>query len=218
MLPLFLKFWSRRHNLSHRPPTPKRPRVLLNLETLEDRTVPQGNFSGTVTGVAFIDAFNTPTYSLWRSPIARGSRTLVGNARFTGTAVDDTATTNGNGVFTFQNVLPGTYRLSSSAVPGLHYSSVNIGGVVPSSSTRTGSPFAASRRSYRHRKRRLRRRTQFQFDLDVAIPDDDDSNEFHPAGAGSGQRSQSSAVDYPTVSHPIANQTVSVNTPPPRLI
>ena len=104
--------------------------------------MPQGNFSGTVTGVAFIDAFNTPTYSSGEALLPGVAVTLVGNARFTGTAVDDTATTNGNGVFTFQNVLPGTYRLSSSAVPGLHYSSVNIGGVVSSSSTRTGSPFA----------------------------------------------------------------------------
>ncbi len=73
--------------------------------------------SGTVSGVAFIDANGNGRFDAGEATLGGVVVTLTGTTTFQSTPVDVTATTNANGSFTFLNVLPGTYSVQAGAVP-----------------------------------------------------------------------------------------------------
>ena len=104
---------------SRRPKTRQESSRRLFLETLEDRSVPTANASGILTGVAFIDHNNNGVFDAKTEIALRGvSVTLTGETN-QGAAVDTSAITNASGAFTFLNVLPGTYQVTTGAVPSL---------------------------------------------------------------------------------------------------
>jgi peptidyl-prolyl cis-trans isomerase A (cyclophilin A) len=88
------------------------------LEVLESRWVPAANASGTVSGLAFIDHIGNGVFDPSDVVLPGIVITLTGTTT-TGSAVQTSATTDANGSFQFQNVLPGTYQVSSGSVPGL---------------------------------------------------------------------------------------------------
>jgi VCBS repeat-containing protein len=100
----------------------RRPQI----ELLEDRTVPTGNF-GTVQGFAFLDANNNGILNVGDARLAGVKVTLVGTspdisttpAIEGNTSITVTATTNSAGLFKFTNVPEGTYKLQTAVVPGL---------------------------------------------------------------------------------------------------
>jgi cyclophilin family peptidyl-prolyl cis-trans isomerase len=93
-------------------------RARLQLEVLEDRTLPDGNASGTIIGTVFIDHNGTGTFDPGDITVSGAQVTLTGTTNLQG-SVNTTATTDASGTFTFQNVLPGTYELSAGPLPFL---------------------------------------------------------------------------------------------------
>jgi cyclophilin family peptidyl-prolyl cis-trans isomerase len=91
----------------------RRPTV----EVLEDRTLPAPLTTGTLTGTVFVDHNATGV-------LAPGDVIVPGVVvSLTGTtpngSVSATATTDANGVYTFQNISSGTYQVSAGPLPFL---------------------------------------------------------------------------------------------------
>jgi cyclophilin family peptidyl-prolyl cis-trans isomerase len=102
------------------------PRTRLVLEALEDRAVPAANASGTLTGTAFIDANANGVFD-GGEPTLPGIVVNLNGQTSQGTAVNVTATTAANGVYTFLNVIPGTYQLSAAPSSNLMGGSPSFG-------------------------------------------------------------------------------------------
>jgi cyclophilin family peptidyl-prolyl cis-trans isomerase len=100
----------------------------LRFEQLEDRCVPSANFSGVISGTAFIDANSNGVLDPGETTLPGVSVTLSGSTN-QGTPVNVVATTDANGAFTFQNVLPGTYSVSASAGSDLLGGTATLGGL-----------------------------------------------------------------------------------------
>jgi cyclophilin family peptidyl-prolyl cis-trans isomerase len=103
----------------------------LHLEVLEDRSLPSATTVGTLTGFTFIDHFNNGIYSSGEATLPGLSVTLSGQSN-SGQAVNTTVTTDSNGFYTFNNVLPGTYQLTTPTVTGLLGTNPTTTVVVPS--------------------------------------------------------------------------------------
>jgi cyclophilin family peptidyl-prolyl cis-trans isomerase len=89
----------------------------LELEALEDRWAPTANASGVISGLAFIDSSANGVFSSSQITLPGMNVTLTGTTS-QGTAVKVTATTDANGDYSFNNVLPGTYQLRAAAGSG----------------------------------------------------------------------------------------------------
>jgi cyclophilin family peptidyl-prolyl cis-trans isomerase len=89
----------------------------LELEALEDRWAPTANASGVISGLAFVDSSANGVFSSSEITLPGMNVTLTGTTS-QGTAVNVTATTDANGDYSFNNVLPGTYQLRAAAGSG----------------------------------------------------------------------------------------------------
>lgn len=85
----------------------------LELEFLEDRCVPAATASGVISGHALVDSSGTGALSSTDITLPGTNLTLTGTTT-QGNPVSATATTDANGAFAFNNVLPGTYGLSGT--------------------------------------------------------------------------------------------------------
>src|SRR5579872_230360 len=111
-----MSFW----NLFRRPGTIRRrhrntdtiARRRLELEVLEDRSLPSATSLGLVTGTVFIDHNANGRLDAGELGVSGVVVTLSGTTSQHAT-VKTTATTNLSGLFSFQNVAPGTYTLSA---------------------------------------------------------------------------------------------------------
>ena len=119
MLPRFLRFWNFR-----RPRVEKKNRyassgrrVRLNLEALEDRTVPTANFTGIINGVVFADPLDTQVYNSSDGLLPGVSVTLTGTTN-QGNSIDVSVASDQNGAYSFDDVLPGTYAVTPGSVAG----------------------------------------------------------------------------------------------------
>ncbi len=111
----FLRSWG----LSKRKKQPANRFARLGFERLEDRTTP-ATASGIITGTAFVDSNANGIFDNGEFRLPGVSVQLTGTVNFVSPGdsanVDVSTTTDANGNYTFNNVLPGTY-------------SVHIGGV-----------------------------------------------------------------------------------------
>jgi peptidyl-prolyl cis-trans isomerase A (cyclophilin A) len=98
----------------------------LELEILEDRSVPSGNASGVVSGFAFLDSNHNGVFNSSQITLPGMNINLTGTTS-QGTPVSTTATTDASGAFSFINVLPGTYQLSAPAGSGFLAGGTNFG-------------------------------------------------------------------------------------------
>jgi cyclophilin family peptidyl-prolyl cis-trans isomerase len=89
----------------------------LELETLEDRSLPSATASGVISGLAFIDSDANGVFNSTEITLPGMSITLTGTTN-QGNAVNVTASTDASGAYSFNNVLPGTYQLSAPAGSG----------------------------------------------------------------------------------------------------
>ncbi len=116
------RIWDLLSRLDARPagrtPTLQYSETRLHLETLEDRTLPSANTVGVLTGFTFIDHNNTGVFSTGDVALPGVAVTLSGQSN-SGKAIDTTVVSDSNGAFSFQNVLPGTYQLSTPTISGL---------------------------------------------------------------------------------------------------
>jgi cyclophilin family peptidyl-prolyl cis-trans isomerase len=116
------RIWDLMKRLDSRSPRSERTEraydTRLNLECLEDRWLPSANTVGVLTGFTFIDHNNNGIYSTGDVALPGQAVTLSGTSN-SGQAVNTTVSSDSNGAFTFQNVLPGTYSLSTQTVTGL---------------------------------------------------------------------------------------------------
>src|SRR6516164_5314489 len=101
----------------------------LELEALEERSLPTTSPFGVVTGTAFIDTNHNGVFNVGEPVLAGVSVTLSGTPSVSGPTATLTATTktNSRGVFTFNQVPPGTYKLDAGPtsiflVGGPHFS------------------------------------------------------------------------------------------------
>ena len=97
---------------------PRLHRRRLELEYLEDRTLLSANYSGTITGTAFLDSNGNHIRNSGELGMAGVTVSLVGTTTQSD-PVSVTAHTSASGVFTFSNVMPGTYTISSGIVKDL---------------------------------------------------------------------------------------------------
>jgi cyclophilin family peptidyl-prolyl cis-trans isomerase len=103
-----------------RPAARRNSYARLRVRSLEDRSLPSATImTGTLTGVAFVDSNGNGVMDAGEATLPGVVVTLSGTAAGSGKAVSTTAVTGANGVFTFQQVFPGTYHLSAGAVTGL---------------------------------------------------------------------------------------------------
>src|SRR5437870_1393647 len=84
----------------------------LQLEGLEERALMTATASGVISGVAFADANANGKRDPGELGFSGLAVTLTGNTN-QGTPIKVTASTDGDGAFSFLNVLPGSYQLSS---------------------------------------------------------------------------------------------------------
>jgi peptidyl-prolyl cis-trans isomerase A (cyclophilin A) len=98
----------------------------LELEILEDRSVPSGNASGLVSGFAFLDSNPNGVFNSSEITLPGMNINLTGTTS-QGSPVSTSATTGAGGAFTFINVLPGTYQLSAPAGSGFLAGGANFG-------------------------------------------------------------------------------------------
>jgi peptidyl-prolyl cis-trans isomerase A (cyclophilin A) len=122
MYPFSVKIWELFHNRDGRRPGSRKPRQPLSrrpeLELLEERAVPDGTTTGSISGHAFVDLQNTGMFQTGNAGVPGVVVSLNGTTTVN-TPVNATATTDANGSYTFQNVLPGTYTLSAPLPTGL---------------------------------------------------------------------------------------------------
>jgi cyclophilin family peptidyl-prolyl cis-trans isomerase len=102
------------------------PKRQLELERLEDRCVPAGNVTATVSGTAFVDANGNGALSAGETALP-GVAVFLAGTTSQGTAVNVNVTTDANGNYTFTNMVPGTYQMSAGPVKGLLGGSPNFG-------------------------------------------------------------------------------------------
>lgn len=76
--------------------------------------MPTATASGALTGLAFIDTNHNGVFDQGEVALTGLKVTLTGTTTAQNTPVSTTAVTDGNGAFTFQNVLPGTYAISAT--------------------------------------------------------------------------------------------------------
>jgi cyclophilin family peptidyl-prolyl cis-trans isomerase len=109
--------WFRSDSWFTSQPSRRRPKRRLELELLEDRSVPSGNASGVVSGFAFLDSNPNGVFNSAQITIPGMNVNLTGTTN-QGSPVSTTATTDASGSFSFINVLPGTYQLRGPAGSG----------------------------------------------------------------------------------------------------
>ncbi len=180
-----------------------RPPRRLELEFLEDRCVPSGNASGMLTGIAFVDSIGSGIFNSVEVTLPGIDLTLTGKTS-QGSPVSATATTNANGSFTFDNVLPGTYALSSSG-GSVILGNPSVGGLVVSGSQtvkqdlgfRGWSPEVINMRMF------------LSSSTSADLP-------FAPAGSGTGLANYR-PNNAPTIKTPIADISVAQNSSPATL-
>src|SRR5260370_35887465 len=90
----------------------------LDLEILEDRSVPSGMTPGVISGLAFVDSAATGIFNSGEITLPGMNVTLMGTTGI-GTSVSITTPTDAGGAFSFSNVPPGTYQLSAPAGSGI---------------------------------------------------------------------------------------------------
>ena len=118
----------------------------LQVELLEDRLVPAANASGTLNGLAFIDAngnglrgaselsLSGVVVKLTGKTTANVAVNLLDNVARAQANISVTAKTDASGAYHFFNVLPGTYKLTAGLVAGV----LNSGTATVSNITITG--------------------------------------------------------------------------------
>ncbi len=121
-------------------------RSRLHVEVLEDRTVMAANASGTLNGLAFIDANGNGIRELRELSLSGVTVKLTGkttevvavnlldNVARAQADISVTAKTDASGAYRFVNVLPGTYKLTAGPVAGV----VNSGTTIVSNIVITG--------------------------------------------------------------------------------
>jgi cyclophilin family peptidyl-prolyl cis-trans isomerase len=122
-----LPFWD---SLRQRDPrrSTRRPARRLEVEALEERSVPTANVANALTGTAFVDHNGTGVFGPGDALLPGVSVTLSGTS-FTSKSVSVSTTTNANGVFTFLNVPKGTYSLSVSNLSAYLGGNLSFGSV-----------------------------------------------------------------------------------------
>ena len=128
MFPQLPKFWkqSRRQKSTSKKPVETRRTVRLNVEQLEDRTLPSSTASAMIGGVVFLDPSHIGVLQSSSAPIPGDTVTLTGTTTL-GASVTATTTSDAHGTFDFLNVLPGTYQMSAGSVPGFLASGISVG-------------------------------------------------------------------------------------------
>lgn len=109
--------WLRPNSLLARQNLARRSSRRLELEVLEDRSVPSGNAPGVVSGMAFVDSNVNGAFDSIEMTLPGMNVSLTGTTS-NGTSVSTTTTTNAGGAFSFSNVAPGTYQLSAPTGSG----------------------------------------------------------------------------------------------------
>jgi cyclophilin family peptidyl-prolyl cis-trans isomerase len=113
-------FFSLANLFRNRPaprPASRRAARRLGLEVLEDRTVMSASPAGTVSGIAFVDSNGSGTFQAQDFRIPGVSVTLTGTTG-AGAAVNANTQTDGQGAYSFSNVLPGSYRITFPSQSG----------------------------------------------------------------------------------------------------
>jgi cyclophilin family peptidyl-prolyl cis-trans isomerase len=90
----------------------------LELEELEDRSLLSTSATGTISGTLFVDSIGTRTF-IPGAPTLPGIAVTLSGTTNQGTAVNLTATTDANGAYSFNGVLPGHYQVSTAPVAGV---------------------------------------------------------------------------------------------------
>jgi cyclophilin family peptidyl-prolyl cis-trans isomerase len=88
-------------------------RKRLEFEILENRCVPSATASGVINGVAFVDALGKGSFASTDATLPGIALALTGKTT-QGISINTTATTDANGAYAFNNVLPGTYAISGT--------------------------------------------------------------------------------------------------------
>jgi len=108
-----LTIWQRLFRQNHPNPQNRRQRrARLELEVLENRTLLTATPSGTISGVAFVDVNNNGVREASEAKLPGIPVTLSGSTT-TGTPVNASTTTDGDGAYNFLFVLPGTYQITA---------------------------------------------------------------------------------------------------------
>jgi cyclophilin family peptidyl-prolyl cis-trans isomerase len=102
------------------------PQRRLELEMLEDRCVPAANASGTISGTAFIDGNANGHFDVGE-PTLPGVPVFLAGTTTQGTAINVNVTTDANGNYVFNNVLPGSYQMSAGPEQGVIGGSPSFG-------------------------------------------------------------------------------------------
>jgi len=188
-------------------PTSALRRTVLNLEMLEDRSVPAANFSGSISGAVFAEPFNSAQFNSSDAVLPGVLVTLSGTTTFNETPVVVTTTTDGNGAFNFANVMPGTYEVSSGTVSGF------LGSV-----DSTSGQFAVNPGESVTENLGINSGFDPHFISMLDFLTETTTSDFPYAPAGGGQSQAESRPDSsPEVSRAIPNQVVSVNASPTKI-
>jgi cyclophilin family peptidyl-prolyl cis-trans isomerase len=102
------------------------PKRRLELEMLENRCVPAGTTTGSISGTAFIDGNGNGHFDAGE-PTLPGVPVFLAGTTTQGTAINVNVTTDTNGNYVFTNVLPGTYQMSAGPEPGVIGGSASFG-------------------------------------------------------------------------------------------
>jgi cyclophilin family peptidyl-prolyl cis-trans isomerase len=126
----FSKIWDYLRTSTSAKQRKNRQSVRLAVEVLEDRSVPSatggGMASGVVSGRMYVDTNHNGMFNVGE-PILPGVAVTLSGSTSQNVVVNATATTDINGSFTFNNVLPGSYHIQAGPVTGLFNGATAVG-------------------------------------------------------------------------------------------